>query len=72
METVNFGHSVKDIPVPSRKEYKKMMINSYLRFTRNMRWRVLHFLNPSRKQMKETFGFKSLKNPPVIDELVDF
>ena len=72
METVNLGHSVKDIPVPSRKEYKKMMINSYLRFTRNMRWRVLHFLNPSRKQMKETFGFKSLKNPPVIDELVDF
>ena len=48
------------------------MINSYLRFTRNMRWKALQFLKPFKTAKKETFGFKSLKNPPVIDELIEF
>ena len=72
MDVVNFGHSVKDIPVPSRKEYSLMMINSYEKFTTNLRWRVLNFLKPFKKQSKETYDFKSLRIPPVIPEISDF
>ena len=72
MEAVNLGHSVKDIPVASRKEYRLMLINSYEKFTKNLRWIVLHFLKPNFNQPKETFGFKSLRNPPPIPETNDF
>ena len=40
MERVNLGHSVKDIPVPSRKEYQQMVINSGEKVMKNLRWRV--------------------------------
>ena len=72
MDVVNFGHSVKDIPVPSKKEYRLMMINSAEKYMRNLRWRVLHFLNPNKNPPKETYGFKSIKNPKAIPELKDF
>ena len=72
MDVVNFEHSVKDIPVPSRKEYQQMMINSTEKFTKNLRWKVLHFLKPFKKQSKETYGFKSPKDPKAIPETKDF
>ena len=72
MEAVNFGHSVKDIPIPSKKEYQKMMINSYENFIWPLRWKVFHFFNPNSKSKKETYGFKSLKFPQQFEELKDF
>ena len=72
MEKVNLGHSVKDIPVSSRKEYQQMLINSLEKFSRNLSWKVLFFLKPNQKQTKETYGFKSIKNPPPIPEIKDF
>ena len=72
MEAVNFGHSVKDIPIPSKKEYQKMMINSYENFIWPLRWKVFHFFNPNFKSKKETYGFKSLKFPQQFEELKDF
>ena len=72
MEAVNFGHSVKDIPIPNRKEYQKMMINSYENFIWTLRWKVFHFFNPNSKSKKETYGFKSLKFPDQFEELKDF
>ena len=72
MEVVNFGHSVKDIPVLSKKEYRLSMIHSGEKFIRNLRWRVLHFLKPSQHQPKETFDFKSIKNPPQIPDIQEF
>ena len=72
MDLVNFGHSVKDIPVPSRKEYQLMMINSMEKFMKNLRWKVLFFLKPSQKQSKETYGFKSIKDPLAIPEIKEF
>ena len=44
MEVVNLGHSVKDIPVPSKNEYRLMLINSAETFTKNLQWKVLHSL----------------------------
>lgn len=38
-----------------------------------MRWKAHFFLNPdTTPRSKETYGFKSTKNPPPIDELKDF
>ena len=38
-----------------------------------MRWRAFFYLNPPNKQKKkETFGFKSTKTPPVIEEMKVF
>ena len=38
-----------------------------------MRWKAHFFLNPdTASPSKETYGFKSTKNPPPIEELKDF
>ena len=35
-----------------------------------MRWRAFFYLNPETNvSKKETYGFKSSKTPPVIDEM---
>ena len=72
MEQVNLGHSVKDIPVPNKKLYMQMMINSAERFIQNLRWRVIFSLNTNNKEEKNTYGFKSTKTPPVVPELKPF
>ena len=41
-----------------------------------MRWKAQHFLNlnlnPNQQPEKETFGFKTRNNPPVIEGLKEF
>ena len=37
-----------------------------------MRWKAWNFLNPNRRDSKETYGFKTNNNPPPIAELKDF
>ena len=49
-----------------------MMIQSVEKFTRNLGWKVLHFLKPNQNKSKETYGFRSIKNPPPIPEIQDF
>ena len=72
MEQVKFNHSLKDIPIPSQQEYLMELIDSVGTFTSNLRWRAYHFLNPSNKNSKETFGFKTSKVAPVVEELKEF
>ena len=55
----DFNYSMKNIPIPSKKEYLLQLIHSVEKFIRNLRWRALYFLNPTEKPEKETFGFKS-------------
>ena len=63
MEKINFQHSLKNIPVPSRKTYLQMLINSFKTFNRN--WKAFFFLNPASKTVsRETFGFKSIAKAP--------
>ena len=72
MEVVNLKHSTKDVPMPNRKLYSTMMINSLEKFTQNLRWKVLFFLKPSNKSSKNNYGFKSTKIPPPIPQLEAF
>ena len=49
------------------KTYRRMIINSYERFTQNLWWRIIHILKP-----KETYEFKSTKTPPPVPDLKEF
>ena len=70
MEAVNFDHSTKDIPVPDRKVFHNMFINSIETFYSKASWRLEKHLHPEKFQSrKKKFGFPSLKNPPKLKQL---
>ena len=69
----NLSYSTKNIPLPSRNDYLQRLIEKTEQFLRRMRWKAHFFLNPDTTPCsKETYGFKSTKNPPPIEELKDF
>ena len=72
MERVSFNYSTKNIPVASKKEYIRQLIDKTEQFLCRMRWKAQHFLNLNLNPEKETFGFKTRNNPPVIEELKEF
>ena len=73
MEKLNIDYSTKNIPLPSKNDYLQRLIEKTELFVRRMRWKAHFFLNPSTASSpKQTYGFKSTKNPPPIDELKDF
>ena len=73
MEKFNIDYSTKNIPLPSKNDYLQRLIEKTELFLRRMRWKAHFFLNPSTaSSSKQTYGFKSTKNPPPIDELKDF
>ena len=63
MEPVNIGYSTKNIPVARPKEYLTCLIDKTESFLRRMRWKAFHFMNPTEPTTKETFGFKTIRNP---------
>ena len=73
MNQVNFEFSLKNIPIPSEKEYLIELISSVGTFVSNFRYRVYHFLYPTdENSQKETYGFKTTKPPPSLAETRDF
>jgi len=73
MEKLNISYSTKNIPLPSRSDYLQRLIEKTELFLRRIRWKAHFFLNPdTTSSSKETYGFKSTKNPPPIEELKDF
>ena len=72
MDPVNLGHSTKDIPVPSIKVIKNMIISSSEKFFRSLDYKVFFFLNPRNKDPKENYQFNSIRNPPKMDEIQPF
>ena len=69
LEQVNFDYSMKNIGLPSQKEYLQQLIHSVEKFVRNLRWRCFFYLNPSQKPEKETYGFRSIRAAPRVREL---
>ena len=54
-------------------DYLHRLIENTEQFLRRIRWKAHFFLNPdTASPSKETYGFKSTKNPPPIEELKDF
>ena len=66
MEQVNFGQSLKNIPVPDNKQYSQMLISSADRFLETMKWKLFHHFNPPKtgKKVKANFGFPTMKAAP--------
>lgn len=73
MERILFDYSLKNIPIPSEKEYIEKLIDTTEQFCKRLRWRVYFYLNPEhRSGVMETYGFKSRKSPPSLPELLNF
>ena len=73
MEKFNISYSTKNIPLPSHNDYLQRLIERTEKFLHRMRWKAHSFLNPDTTSFtKETYGFKSTKNPSSIEELKDF
>ena len=73
-EQVNWDYSTKNIPYPSRKEYRQNLIEKTCKFLKNMRWKALFFLGliTTKQNTHETYGFKSDKNPDPVNEMKEF
>ena len=73
MEKLSIGYSTKNISLPSQNDFSQRLIEKTEHFLRRMRWKAYFFLSPDvSSTSKDTYGFKSTKNPPPVDELKEF
>ena len=76
MEPVNLGYSTKNIPTAKPNVYLKTVLDKTQTFLQRMRWKAYHFLKPTDTNTatttNATFGFKTTKSPPAINELREF
>ena len=69
MDQVNFNCSLKNIPIPSQKDYLSELIHSTAKLSANLSWKVFFFLNPLNIERKENFGFPTTEPSPNVLEL---
>ena len=75
---MNLGYSLKNIPIPTDKEYTKRLIEKVESVIKRMRWRAFFFLKgmddtePTDESDNLRFGFKSKRCPPKVEELCAF
>ena len=72
METFKITYSKKNIPIPSENEHKLKLIMKTEKFLKRMRWKVLAFLGKLKSSDKDNYGFKTVKCPSSVKELVSF
>ena len=67
------AYCTKNIPLLSQNDFLQRLIEKSEQFLRRMCWKAYFFLNPGTStSSKDTYGFKSTKNPTPIDELKEF
>ena len=72
MELKNFGYSLKNIPIPSKSNYLKYMIEKVESFVKRLRWKAFCFGKEKEDPENEPhnlFGFKSPETPPQNEHL---
>ena len=69
MNKFHFNQSLKNILIPSKSQYQRVLVSKIEKFIVNLRWKLFHIQNPSRDN-KETYGFKTTNTPPTLKELV--
>ena len=75
MEKVNFNYSMKNIPIPSKNAYLKVLIFKLESFIKRRRWKAYFFEKPNEIDDATTvnnFGFKSILTPPKNEHLNAF
>ena len=63
---------MKNIPLPSRHEYKMLLVAKTESVIRRMRWKVLAFDGKLAPSSKNTYGFRSPNDPPPSPDLMQF
>ena len=74
MEQKNFRYSMKNIPIPSEKDYLKCLVEKIENFIRRIRWKA-YFFEKAHSDNEDTganYGFKSTKVPPQNQSLNAF
>ena len=65
-------YSSKNIPIPSKDDYKIQLISKAELLLKHMRWRVLAFLGKLQKDEAKEYGFWSRNCPPEVNKLKNF
>ena len=67
MEKFNFGYNVKNIPIPSEREYKIKLTEMIEAVIRRMRWKAMFFngrdVDEETPENIKSYGLKSSKTP---------
>ena len=71
MKQVNYETSMKNIPLGGKKEYTMQLTHSIRKVVYAMSWAAFIFLNDIQCKEKETYGFRSQKKMPIVEELKD-
>ena len=79
MERVNFGYSIKNILIPSKKTYLLQLMEKVEMVITRMRWKAIHFNNNNnnsidnnKEENTEWYGLKSSYSPRQVKELIPF
>ena len=66
--SINFPYSMKNIPVPSKKVYLKILIDKIELLIKRIRWKALFFGNETESTFN--YGFKTRKCQPQHKDLI--
>ena len=69
MRPFEIPYSAKDIPIPSKQQYLRLLVGSTESITNRVRWKLFHSKNPNHTTRKETFGFATPNPAPYDDDL---
>ena len=73
MRQFRLDYSLKNIPIPSRDNYLKNLIEKAESVLKRMRWKAHFFLKGEKSQENtRNFGLSSNKTPPTVLELKPF
>ena len=71
MNPFYLNHSLKNIPLPNKSQYKRILVAKVEKFVGNLRWKLFNIQNPSGNE-KDTYGFRTTNSPPQLKELTAF
>ena len=73
MDAIDFGYSMKNIPLPSKETYIYKLIEKTEMFVKRMRWKAFFFdKEDDNNSQNNNYIYKTRKCPPQIQELKEF
>ena len=69
MNKFELPYSLKNIPIPSKLQYKRQIISKVEKIVNNLRWKWYFICHPTNNERKETYGFKTNNRVPNFKEL---
>ena len=72
MDSIDFGYSIKNIPLPSRNNYIYKLIEKTELLLKRMRWKAFFFDSPDTNNESFKTIYKSKKCPPQMHDLKMF